>query len=36
MELFREQKLKQILEGKRILLAGYGREGKSSHLCPKC
>ncbi|MBP5535960.1 MAG: UDP-N-acetylmuramoyl-L-alanine--D-glutamate ligase [Bacteroidales bacterium] len=31
MELFREQKLKHILEGKRILLAGYGREGKSSH-----
>ena len=28
--MFREDKLKALLDGKRILIAGYGREGKSA------
>ena len=27
--MYREQELKRLLEGRRILIAGYGREGKS-------
>lgn len=29
--MFRESTLKSLLEGRRILIAGYGREGKSTH-----
>lgn len=28
--MYREQQLKSLLEGRRILIAGYGREGKSA------
>ncbi len=28
--MYREQELKRLLEGRRILIAGYGREGKSA------
>ena len=28
--MFREVQLKALLEGKRILIAGYGREGRSA------
>lgn len=29
--MYRESQLKALLEGRRILIAGYGREGQSSH-----
>ena len=37
--MFRQQQLKSLFEGRRILIAGYGREGRSSEalirtLCP--
>ncbi|MCR5822758.1 MAG: UDP-N-acetylmuramoyl-L-alanine--D-glutamate ligase [Bacteroidales bacterium] len=37
--MYRQEQLKELLDGRRILIAGYGREGRSSHdlitrLCP--
>lgn len=37
--MYRQEQLKSLLDGRRILIAGYGREGRSSHdliakLCP--
>ena len=29
--MYRQQRFKELLDGKRILIAGYGREGRSTH-----
>ena len=34
--MFRQQQLYDLLSGRRILLAGYGREGKSTHAMLQC